>query len=227
MNSGSAEAPPGTGRIETFSDRVMAILITIVLELKLPVNLFHGGHLAQVLAAFWPRLLVYALSFLVIAIILINHHMILRAAPHSTNALYWWNANLLFWLSLVPLATAVLGNAPVEPAAVAFYGAVMTAASFSLLHHCAVMIGSRTGKLDRIHLLIIYKDTSLSHGLCQRAGSNHCASSLWKRAVKVTGEIRLVASEEDFSCPREGRLRCRRACLRGAGRQSGCPRGCG
>jgi hypothetical protein len=56
---------------------------------------------------------------------------------------------------------AVLGNAPVEPAAVAFYGAILTvtAASFSLLHRCAVTIGSRTGKLDRIRLLIIYKDS--------------------------------------------------------------------
>ncbi|HEY2446518.1 MAG TPA: TMEM175 family protein [Rhizomicrobium sp.] len=162
MNSESAQTPPGTGRIETFSDGVMAILITImVLELKLPADLFHGGDLAQVLAAFWPKLIVYALSFLMIAIILVNHHMILRAAPHSTNGLYWWNTNLLFWLSLVPLATAVLGNAPVEPAAVAFYGTILTvtAVSFTLLHRCAVAIGSKTGKPNDVHRLIILKDS--------------------------------------------------------------------
>src|SRR3979409_1181585 len=90
---------PGTGRIESFSDGVIAILITImVLELKLPIDLFHGGHLADILAAFWPRLIVYAMSFLMIAILLINHHMILRAAPHSTTSLYWWNINFLFWM---------------------------------------------------------------------------------------------------------------------------------
>lgn len=157
-----ADSPPGTGRIESFSDGVIAILITImVLELKLPADLFPAGHLANILTAFWPRLLVYAMSFLMIAILLINHHMVLRAAPHSTTSLYWWNINLLFWMSLIPLSTAVLGNGPLEPTASAFYGAVLTATavSFSFLHRCAVVIGSRAGKLDRLHLLIIYKDS--------------------------------------------------------------------
>src|SRR3954468_9546108 len=59
------ERPPGTGRIEAFSDGVIAIIITImVLELQLPADLFTGGHLQEQLAAFWPRLVVYALSFL-------------------------------------------------------------------------------------------------------------------------------------------------------------------
>ena len=162
LHSDLADRPPGTGRIESFSDGVIAILITImVLELKLPADLFPGGHLADSLRAFWPRLVVYAMSFLMIAILLINHHMILRAAPHSTTSLYWWNINLLFWISLVPLSTAVLGNAPLESTASAFYGAVLTATtvSFTLLHRCAVTIGSRAGKLDRLHLLIIYKDS--------------------------------------------------------------------
>jgi uncharacterized membrane protein len=157
-----ADKPPGTGRIESFSDGVIAIIITImVLELKLPPDLFYGGHLSEVFAAFWPRLTVYALSFLVIAILLINHHMVLRAAPHSTTPLYWWNANFLFWISLVPLSTAVLGNAPLEPAAAAFYGAVLTAnaVSFTLLHRYAVTIGSKSGRVDPIHRLIIYKDS--------------------------------------------------------------------
>jgi uncharacterized membrane protein len=156
------EKLPGTGRIESFSDGVIAILITImVLELKLPVDLFHGGHLAIILEAFWPRLVVYAMSFLMIAILLINHHMILRVAPHSTTSLYWWNINFLFWMSLIPLSTAVLGNAPLEPAAASFYGAVLTATavSFTLLHRCAVIIGSKAGTLDRLHQLIIYKDS--------------------------------------------------------------------
>jgi uncharacterized membrane protein len=157
-----ADKPPSTTRIETFSDGVIAILITImVLDLKLPVDLFYGGRFAEVVAAFWPKLSVYALSYIVIAILLINHHMILRVAPHSTTALYWWNANFLFWTSLIPLSTAVLGNAPFEPAAVAFYGAVFTAnaVSFTLLHRCAVTLGRKNGKIGRIHLLIMYKDS--------------------------------------------------------------------
>jgi uncharacterized membrane protein len=156
------DRPPGTGRIEAFSDGVIAIIITImVLDLRLPADLFYGGHLQEVLAAFLPRLVVYGSSFLVVAIFLLNHHVVLRAAPHSTTPLYWWNANLLFWMSLIPLSTAVLGNAPTEPTAVAFYGLTLTATavSFTLLHRCAVLIGSKTGKLDRIHLLIIKKDS--------------------------------------------------------------------
>src|SRR5258705_7106918 len=63
------DKPPGTGRIEAFSDGVIAIIITImVLELRLPADLFYGGHLVEVLTAFWPRLVVYGFSFLVVAI---------------------------------------------------------------------------------------------------------------------------------------------------------------
>jgi len=94
------EKPPGTGRIETFVDGVVAILITImVLELKLPGEVFSQGRAAAVIAEFGPKLAVYALSFVVIAIMLLNHHMLMRAAPHATNSLYWWNANLMFWMS--------------------------------------------------------------------------------------------------------------------------------
>src|ERR1700704_1829757 len=108
----------------------------MVLELRLPADLFRGGNLEEALAAFWPRLVVYGSSFLVVAILLLNHHVVLRAAPHSTTPLYWWNADLLFWMSLIPLSPAVLGNAPTEPAAVAFYGLILmsTAVSFTLLH---------------------------------------------------------------------------------------------
>src|SRR5260221_14080002 len=110
------EKPPGTGRIETFVDGVVAIIIPImVLELKLPAEVFSQGRLEDVLAQFGPKLAVYALSFLVIAIMLINHHALMRAASHATTTLYWWNANLLFWMSLIPLSTAALGDAPLRP----------------------------------------------------------------------------------------------------------------
>ena len=152
---------PGTGRIETFVDGVVAILITImVLELKLPGEVFSQGRGDAVLAEFGPKLAVYALSFVVIAIMLLNHHMLMRAATHATNTLYWWNANLLFWMSLIPLSTAALGDAPREPLAVAFYGAVLTAnsVSFTLLHRCAACVGDKDGKLNELHRLIVKKD---------------------------------------------------------------------
>jgi len=155
------DKPPGTGRIETFVDGVVAILITImVLELKLPGEVFSQGRGAAVIAEFGPRLAVYALSFVVIAIMLLNHHMLMRAAPYATNSLYWWNANLMFWMSLIPLSTAVVGDAPLEPLAVAFYGAVLTAnaVSFTLLHRCAAGLGAADGKLEDIHRVTIKKD---------------------------------------------------------------------
>ncbi|HXI99817.1 MAG TPA: TMEM175 family protein [Micropepsaceae bacterium] len=161
MTSQAIEKRPGTGRIETFFDGVVAILITImVLELKLPAEVFSQGRVDAVVAEFGPKLAVYALSFVVIAIMLLNHHMLMRPATHQTNALYWWTANLLFWMSLIPLSTAALGDAPREPLAVAFYGAVLTAnsVSFTLLHRCAACLGDAEGRLDEFHRLTLKKD---------------------------------------------------------------------
>jgi len=138
----------------------MASSLIMVLELKLPAEVFSQGRVDAVIAEFGPRLAIYALSFLVIAIMLLNHHRLMRAATHATNTLYWWNANLLFWMSLIPLATAALGDAPREPLAVAFYGAVLTlnSVSFTFLHRCAACLGDRDGSLDGIHRAIIKKD---------------------------------------------------------------------
>jgi uncharacterized membrane protein len=161
MTSEPVEKPPGVGRIETFVDGVVAILITImVLELKLPGEVFSRGRADAVLTEFGPKLAVYALSFLVIAIMLLNHHMLMRPVTRATNALYWWNANLLFWMSLIPLSTAALGDAPREPLAVAFYGAVLTATSisFTFLHRCAACLADTDGSLNDIHRAIIKKD---------------------------------------------------------------------
>ena len=157
----AAGTPPSTGRIETFFDGVVAIIITImVLELHIPAEVFSGGRIEEAVSEFLPRLAIYALSFLVVAIMLINHHMLMRAASHATTTLYWWNANLLFWMSLIPLSTAVLGDAPDEPLAVAFYGAILAlnSVSFTFLHRCAACLGDRDGHLDDIHRRIIRKD---------------------------------------------------------------------
>jgi uncharacterized membrane protein len=133
----AAAHPPSTGRIETFSDGVVAIIITImILELKLPLNAFEKGAIAPVVTALGPPLLSYMLSFVMVAIMLLNHHSLMRIAPHATTGLYWWNANLLFWMSLIPLSTAAMGDHPHESRAVAFYGVVLfaNAVAFTLLH---------------------------------------------------------------------------------------------
>jgi uncharacterized membrane protein len=144
------EHPPTTGRIEAFSDGVVAIIITImVLELKLPDGIFATQAPLAIAASVAPKLFSYALSFVVVGIMLINHHGLMREAPYATRALYWWNAHLLFWMSLIPFATAAMGDNPHSPYAVAFYGVILAFNGFAyaLLHrstsHLCVAAGQR------------------------------------------------------------------------------------
>ncbi len=96
----------GKGRIEAFSDGVIAIIITImVLELKVP----HGAALAD-LAALWPVFLSYVLSFANVGIYWNNHHHLFHAAKKITGGVLWANLHLMFWLSLMPFTTAWAGE---------------------------------------------------------------------------------------------------------------------
>lgn len=105
-------------RLEFFSDGVMAILITImVLELRAPAEPTLSALLHTA-----PEFLTYAISFMVIAIIWINHHPLIHAARTQTARLVWSNFYLLFWMSFVPFVTEFLGRDFREPLAVALYG---------------------------------------------------------------------------------------------------------
>jgi len=120
-----------TGRVEAFSDGVIAVIITImVLEVKVP----HVGT-RQALLAVVPSLLVYGLSFAVVAIMWVNHHHFIEKARRADTALLWSNNNLLFWMSLIPFVTAYLGENGRAPLAVAVYGGVfvLTCSAFLLL----------------------------------------------------------------------------------------------
>ena len=109
------------GRLEAFSDGVIAILITImVLELHVP----HGADFAA-LKPLLPHLLSYALSFVFLGIYWNNHHHMLQAAHHVDGGILWANMHLLFWLSLVPFGTAWLGENDFAPLPVAVYGAIL------------------------------------------------------------------------------------------------------
>jgi len=93
-------------RLEAFSDGVIAIIITImVLEFKVP----HGEHLADLLPL-WPVFLSYVLSFVNVGIYWNNHHHLMHAVKKVNGAILWANLNLLFWLSLMPFATAWMGE---------------------------------------------------------------------------------------------------------------------
>jgi uncharacterized membrane protein len=113
------------GRLEAFSDGVIAILITImVLELRPP----SGTHLAD-LTPLAPRLLSYVLSFTFLAIYWNNHHHLLHAVDRVDGRVLWANLHLLFWLSLIPFVTAWMGEHHAAPPTVAAYGAVLLAAA--------------------------------------------------------------------------------------------------
>jgi uncharacterized membrane protein len=109
------------GRLEAFSDGVLAIVITImVLELRVP----HGTDFAA-LCAMTPKLVAYALSFTFIAIYWNNHHHMLHAAHRVSGSVMWANMHLLFWLSLTPWVTAWMGEYPFMPFPVAAYGVLL------------------------------------------------------------------------------------------------------
>jgi uncharacterized membrane protein len=109
------------GRLEAFSDGVLAIIITImVLELKAP----HGTDLAA-LAPLWPIFLAYVLSFLYLAIYWNNHHHMLQVTQRINGAILWANMHLLFWLSLFPFCTSWTGGNHFAPIPTAFYGVVL------------------------------------------------------------------------------------------------------
>ncbi len=116
-----------TSRLEAFSDGVIAIIITImVLNLKIPQDVSFRGLLEA-----WPVFLSYVLSFLVVAIMWVNHHHLIHTARRVDAGLLWANNNLLFWMSLIPFATAYMGQNHAQPFAVAVYAIVLAFASGS------------------------------------------------------------------------------------------------
>jgi uncharacterized membrane protein len=111
----------GKDRLAAFSDGVIAILITImVLELRVP----HGADFAA-LKSVWPSLLSYILSFVYLAIYWNNHHHLLHTVTRVDGLILWANSNLLFWLSLIPAATAWMGQNLAEPVPTALYGVIL------------------------------------------------------------------------------------------------------
>jgi uncharacterized membrane protein len=119
------------GRLEAFSDGVLAIVITImILELRAP-----EGTTLDDLFALWPQFLAYAMSFAYLAIYWVNHHHLLQAAKTVSGWVLWANMLLLFTLSLVPFATAWMGEHSFAQVPVALYNAVLIlpALSYTLL----------------------------------------------------------------------------------------------
>src|ERR687891_623967 len=137
----------GKGRLEAFSDGVIAIIITImVLELKVP----HGADLAA-LRPLLPVFLSYLLSFVFVGIYWNNHHHMLHAAHKVSGSILWANLHLLFWLSLVPAVTAWMGENHETAIPVALYGVVlfMAGCAYYILARVLIAHHGRDSALSR------------------------------------------------------------------------------
>jgi len=136
-----------TGRLEAFSDGVLAIIITImVLELKVP----HEPTLAA-LAGLWPVLSSYVLSFIYIGIYWNNHHHLMAAADEVSGSILWANLHLLFWLSLLPFATGWMGENHFGKWPTVFYGIdlLACAVAFYILERRIIRAQGERGRLAR------------------------------------------------------------------------------
>jgi uncharacterized membrane protein len=137
----------GKGRLEAFSDGVIAIIITImVLELKVPV----GTSLAA-LSPLLPVLLSYVLSFVYVGIYWNNHHHMLATTHKVSGSVLWANLHLLFWLSLFPFTTAWMGENQFAAAPTVAYGVVllMAAIAYRILQRTLIEAGGIDSLLRR------------------------------------------------------------------------------
>jgi uncharacterized membrane protein len=132
------------------------VIITImVLELKVPRDTTLTS-----LRSLVPQFLSYLLSFLVVAIMWVNHHHMMHSARRADARLLWSNNTLLFWMSLVPFVTAYMGNNPRDPRAVALYGFVLAlcSISFVLLRSAIVQHHRDNPEMANYHRGVQYKN---------------------------------------------------------------------
>lgn len=115
-------------RVETFSDGIFAIIVTLlILEIKVP-HIEHPGSVPELLGAIrllLPKFASWVISFLTICIVWVNHHRLFETFKGINIVLFWLNVHLLLWVCFVPFPTALVGDYPHNPLAVAFYGVVM------------------------------------------------------------------------------------------------------
>jgi len=129
-----------TSRIEAFSDGVIAIIITVmVFDLKLqeiPTDKTVWSELLKLT----PKFISYSISFLMLAIMWVNHHQLFHQIKHTDRKLLWYSIHLLFWMSIIPFGTNFIGANPLLWQASFFYGIIffMSALSFTILRNYVI-----------------------------------------------------------------------------------------
>ena len=147
MTSRAGEGRREAARLESFSDGVMAVIITIMaFGLEVPKDATWHAVKQQ-----FPPLLVYVLSFTLIGVWWNNHHHLLRATEHISGAVMWTNLHLLFWLSLLPLATKWVGQAHQSSLPASAYGIVSVGAAlaYGLLVRMIIAANGRDSPVAR------------------------------------------------------------------------------
>ena len=175
------------GRLEAFSDGVIAVIITImVLEMKVP----HGTDPAA-LAPLVPVFVSYVLSYVYVGIYWNNHHHMLHAAKSINGSILWANLHLLFWLSLIPFVTGWMGENHFAEIPVALYGTIllMSAISYYVLSRCLIkhdgresLLGSAVGKDFKGRISVVIYVVAILLSFVNRwiaLGLYFCVALLW------------------------------------------------
>ena len=174
FGAGQGQGESETGRLEAFSDGVLAVIITIMaLELKAPEGAdFHS------LRDRLPALLIYILSFTFVGIYWNNHHHLLRAARRISAGVMWSNLHLLFWLSLIPVLTEWVGENHTKTAPAATYGVMGLGAAVAF----TILVRGRNSGPDA-GLAPVRTDAAFARARPRRraAGGGGCSSRSRRR----------------------------------------------
>ena len=150
-------------RLASFSDNVISIAMTLlVLDVRLPSGLDRVG-VGQALHLLAPKLMGFALSFTIVGVFWVGHHLMIRGMAEASRALLWANNLFLLFVSLIPASAALLGGHPEERASAVLYGSnlVLVGSSLLLLFHMSVRFHGRFGlPMRRDHVLLAYTRTA-------------------------------------------------------------------
>ncbi|MFH0839242.1 MAG: TMEM175 family protein [Candidatus Omnitrophota bacterium] len=123
-------------RVEAFSDGIFAIIVTLlILEIRVP-HIVHPESIAELFASIVtlsPKFISWVISFLTICIVWMNHHRLFEMFRGINIGLFWLNVHMLLWVCFVPFPTALVGDYPHNPLAVAFYGLIMGFAAIAFV----------------------------------------------------------------------------------------------